>query len=324
MRRSTGIAAAVLAAAVLPAAVGAGTVGALAQGYPERVVEMVNPYPPGGATDIMGRALAESLSAPLGQRVIVLNKPGANGAIGTAAVARAAPDGYTLLFTAAVSMVVNPLTQTQAGYTLGSFDHICQAFKNEMVIVVHPESPLRSVADLIRVGKEKPGALNYAILGIGSIPHLVAVELSQVAGVTFNPIPFKGDADVMQQIHGRHVDFGVVVLASAANSGVRILGLFSKVRNPAIPEVATMREQGFDVAPASIGGLSAPAGLPPGVKRRLDEACRSAALSDGYAKALRNVFQPNDYYAGGEDYTKSLQQDLVDKRRLLTQLGMIK
>jgi tripartite-type tricarboxylate transporter receptor subunit TctC len=272
----------------------------------------------------MGRGLAESLSAQLGQRVVVLNKPGASGGIGTAAVARAAPDGYTLVFTAAVSMVVLPLTQAQAGYTVNSFDHICQTFKNEMVVVVHPDSPIRSVADLIKAGKDKPGMLNYAILGIGSIPHLVAIELSQVAGVTFNPIPFKGDSDVMQQVHGRHVDFAVVVLASAASSGVRMLGLFSKARNPAIPDVPTMREQGFDVAPASIGGLSAPAGLPADVKRKLDEACRRAALSEGYAKVARNVFQPNDYYAGSADYTTALHQDLIDKQRLLTQLGMIK
>jgi tripartite-type tricarboxylate transporter receptor subunit TctC len=310
--------------ALLAGALATGTNDVRAQGYPERVIEMINPYSPGGATDIMGRGLAESLSVQLGQRVIVLNKAGATGSIGTAAVARANPDGYTLLFTAAVSMVVNPLTQPQAGYTLNSFDHICQTFKNEMVIVVHPDSPFRSVAALVTAAKDKPGALNYAVLGIGSVPHLVAVEFSQAAGVTFYPIPFKGDSDVMQQVYGRHVDFAVVVLASAATSGMRMLGLFSKDRNPAIPDVPTMREQGFDVAPASIGGLSAPAGLPEDVKRKLDGACRSAALSEGFARVTRNVFQPNDYYAGSADYTKALDQDLIDKRRMLTQLGMIK
>jgi tripartite-type tricarboxylate transporter receptor subunit TctC len=295
-----------------------------AQNYPERVIEMVNPYSPGGATDILARGLAEGLSEQLGKRVIVVNKAGATGSIGTAAVARAAPDGYTLLFTAGVAMVVNPLTQPQAGFTLSSFDHICQTLKNEMVMIVPPDSPFRSVKDIIKAAKDRPGMLNYAVLGIGSVPHLAAVEFSQAAGVTFNPIPFKGDSDVMQQVHGRHVDFAVVVLASAAASGVRMLGLFSRERNPAIPDVPTMREQGFDVAPASIGGVSAPAGLPADVKARLDAACRGAAASASYAQVARNVFQPNDYYAGSADYAKALQQDLVDKRRLLTELGMIK
>ena len=161
-----------MVAALLAAALATGTSEVRAQSYPERVIEMINPYSPGGATDIMGRGLAESLSAQLGQRVIVLNKAGATGSIGTAAVARANPDGYTLLFTAAVSMVVNPLAQPQAGYTLNSFDHICQTFKNEMVIVVHPDSPFRSVADLVTAAKDKPGTLNYAVLGIGSVPTL--------------------------------------------------------------------------------------------------------------------------------------------------------
>src|SRR5262245_29631848 len=106
-----------------------------AQNYPNRVVEVILPYPPGPSVHTIGLALTEGLSAHLGQRFILVNRPGANGAIGTAAAARAAPDGHTLMFTAAVSMVVNPLIQAQTGYTLGSFEHICQTFKNEMVLV---------------------------------------------------------------------------------------------------------------------------------------------------------------------------------------------
>lgn len=311
-------------AAALGAALWIGSDPAVAQNYPERVVEMINPYPAGGATDTMGRALAEGMSVQLGQRVVFLNRPGANGAIGTAAAARAQPDGYTVLFTAAVSMVVNPLTQASPGYTLKSFDHICQTFKNEMVIVVHPDSPLKSVADLIKAGKERPGEVNYGILGIGSIPHLAMVELSQAAGVKFNAVPFKGDADVLQQIHGRHADFGAVVLASAATSGLRILGVFSQQRNPSLPDTPTLRELGYDVAPFSIGGLSAPAGLPTPVKLKLAQACKAAALSEGFAKLMKTVHQPTDYYTDGEAYTQALAQDLGDKRRLLGALGMIK
>src|SRR5215203_3908142 len=113
MRRASG-----LVIILLAGMFHAGQGEAIGQTYPERVIEMINPYPAGGATDTMGRALAEGMSAQLGQRVIFLNRPGANGAIGTVAAARAAPDGYTVLFTAAVSMVVNPLTQAQTGYTL--------------------------------------------------------------------------------------------------------------------------------------------------------------------------------------------------------------
>ena len=293
-----------------------GTMGALAAAVlcampagvaaQDRVTEIVNPYPPGGATDLMGRALMDGMATHLGQRFIFINRPGANGAIGTAAIARAAPDGHALLFTAAVSMVVNPLTQANPGYTLKSFDHLCQTFKNEMVIVAHPQSPFKSVADIVKAAKEKPGAVNYGILGIGSIPHLAMVELSQAAKVQFNAIPFKGDSDVLQQVHGGHVDFGAAVLASAARSGLTILGIFSQQRNPSIPDVPTVREAGYDVAPFSIGGLSAPAGLPAETRTKLEAACKAAASSENYVKVMKTIHQPADYYESGADYAKAL------------------
>jgi tripartite-type tricarboxylate transporter receptor subunit TctC len=318
MRRSRELVALLLAAGL------ASLQPAQAQVFPDRVIEMVNPYPPGGATDVMGRALMDAMAAQLNSRLIFLNRAGANGAIGTSAVARAAPDGHTLLFTAAVSMVVNPLTQAQAGYTLKSFDHLCQTFKNEMAIISRRDSPLRTAGDLVKAAREKPGALSYGILGIGSIPHLATVELAQAADVKFNAVPFKGDADVMQQVLGGHVDFGAVVLASAARAEVNILGIFSQQRNPSIPDVPTLREQGFDVAPFSIGGLSVPVGTPPDIRRKLEDACRAAAQSESYGKLMKSIHQPLDYYADGGHYTRALEQDLEDKRRLLGQLGMLK
>lgn len=312
--------ASVLAAMLLTAAS-----AAIAQTYPAKPPEIVNPYPPGGATDIMGRALMDGISKEIKHPFVFVNRPGANGAIGTNAVARAQPDGHTLLFTAAVSIVVNPLTQPQAApYTHSSFDHLCQTFKNEMVIVVHPDSSFRSVADIVKAGKEKPGAVNYGILGIGSIPHLSMVELSQAAGVAFNAIPFKGDADVLAQVMGQHVPFGAAVLASAVRSNVRIVGLFSKQRNPSIPDVPTVAEQGYAVAPASIGGLSAPAGLPTEVKARLEAACKAVAESEAYRKLMKSIHQPDDYYDSGSAYAKALADDSEVKGRLLGQLGMVK
>jgi tripartite-type tricarboxylate transporter receptor subunit TctC len=294
-----------------------------AQTYPDRTVEIINPYTPGGATDIMGRALMDGLASELKSRFVFSNRAGANGTIGTAAVARANPDGYTLLFTAAVSMVVNPMTQKDIGYSLNSFDHICQAISNEMVLTAHPDSPIKTVADLLAAAKAKPGGLNYAILGVGSIPHLAAIELEQAAGVKYNAVPFKGDSEVMQQVLGRHVDFGASTLSGAATSGLRLLGVFAKQRNPAIPDVPTFKELGYDVAPLSIGGLSAPKGLPADVKQKLEAACKTAAASERYLTVARTVFQPKEFYAGSAAYTTALEGDLVAKRKLLTQLGMV-
>jgi len=296
---------------------------ARAQNYPERPVEIVVAFSPGAVTDVLGRALAEGLSAQLGQRFIVVNKTGATGALGSAAVARAKPDGYSLLFAPAVSLIVVPLSNRQAGYDHRSFEPICQAFVNEMVVVVRPDSPFKSAGDLVAAAQARPGAVNYAHLGIGSIPHLAMVEFAQVAKVAFNAIPFKGDADVMQQVLGGQVDFGAVTLSSAAGGGLRILALFGNARNPSIPDVATMREQGFAVAPYSFGGLLAPMGLPAEVRRKLGEGCKAAALSDAYAKLAKSLFQPTGYYADDAAFAQALEKDLAEKTRLLKTLGSL-
>jgi tripartite-type tricarboxylate transporter receptor subunit TctC len=292
-----------------------------AQTYPTRPVEIVVPFSPGAVTDVLGRALADGLSNELGQRFIVVNKAGATGGIGTLAIARANPDGYSLLFTAAVSMTVLPLTNKDAAYDYKAFDPICQTFRNEMVIVVRPDSPFKTVGDLVAAAQAKPGGVSYGHLGFASIPHLAMVEFGQAAHVTFNAVPFKGDAEVVQQALGGQVDFGSITLSSAAGSGLRILGLFANARNPALPEVATVKEQGFDVVPSSFGGLSGPVGLPQEVKRKLANACKAAALGGDYSRLAKTVLQPDDYYADTETFAKHLEKDVVDKTRLINTLG---
>jgi tripartite-type tricarboxylate transporter receptor subunit TctC len=297
---------------------------ALAQNYPDRTVEIVVPFSPGAVTDVLGRALAEAMSQQLGQRFIVVNKPGATGAIGAQQVARANPDGYQLMFTAAVSLTVLPLNNKTVGYDHKSFDPLCQTFKNEMVIIAAPNSRFKTVADIVKAAKEKPGGINYGHLGVASIPHLVMTEFSQVAGLEFNAIPFKGDSDVMQQVMAGHVEFGTVVLSSAAGSGLKLLGLFGEARNPSVPDVPTMKEQGFAIAPSSFGGLLGPANLPADVKRKLNDACKTAAQGELYAKLAKSIGQPLDYYADGPTFGQRLDQDVKDKARLLELIGKVK
>ncbi len=297
---------------------------ALAQDYPTRPVEITVAFTPGAVTDIFARSLAEGFSRQLGQRFIVVNKAGATGAIGSAAVARAAPDGYSLLFTPAVSITVLPLQNSAVGYTHKSFDTICQTFKNEMVVVARPQSRFKTVADVIAAAKADPGGVNYGHLGVASIPHLAMTELSLYANVSFNAIPFKGDAEVMQNVLGGHTDFGSVVLSSAVGGGVNIIGLFGDQRNPSIPDVPTLKEQGFDVAPVSFGGIVAPGGTPTPIKAKLADACRAAALGESYSKLARGVGQPVDFYADGAAFAQRLDRDVVDKARLLKALGELK
>src|SRR5712671_2173872 len=277
MGRMTAAAAALIALSTALGAVSSVISSALAQSYPERTVEITVPSSPGATADMLGRVLADSFTQQLGQRFIVVNKAAASGVVGTAAVAHAKPDGYTLLHGAAFSLTVQPLTNTNVGYTHKSFEPICQTFKNDQVIVVRPDSPLKSVRDLIAAAKAKPGELNYGHPGIGTIPHLAMIELSRLAGVELNQVPFKGPAEAVQMTLAGQIDFAAVPLPTAAASGLRMPALFAPARNPAIPDVPTMKEEGFDVAPLSVGALVAPAGLPADIARKLGEACRVAA-----------------------------------------------
>jgi tripartite-type tricarboxylate transporter receptor subunit TctC len=244
--------------------------------------------------------------------------------IGTAAVAQAKPDGYTLLHGAAVSLTVLPLTDMQAGYTHKSFEPICQTFKNEQVIVGRPDSAFHSARDLIAAAKAKPGGLNYGHPGTATIPHLAMIEFARMANVEFNQVPFKGPAEAVQMTHAGQIDFAAVPLSTVATSGLRMPGLFAPARNPAIPAVPTMKEQGFDIAPLSFGALVGPAGLPAEVKGKLADGCRAAAHTDAYARVARSAFQPDDYYGDSATLARNLDQDVAEKRRLLAALGISK
>jgi tripartite-type tricarboxylate transporter receptor subunit TctC len=297
---------------------------ARAQGYPERTVEIVVPSTPGATADLLGRVLADGLTQALGQRFIVVNKAGASGVLGTAAVAQAKPDGYTLLHGAAFSLTVQPLLDPQARYDYKSFEPICQTFKNEQVIVAHPDGPFTSAQDLINAARAKPGALNYGHPGNATIPHLAMIEFARLAKVEFNQVPFKGPAEAIQMTHAGQLDFAAVPLSAAAASGLKMPALFAPARNPAIPDVPTMKEQGFDVAPLSFGAMVGPVGLPTDVKRKLGDACRAAAHADAYLRVTKNAFQPSDYYGDSATLASNLENDVAEKKRLLGMLGLLK
>ncbi len=297
--------------------------GAAAQSYPDHIIELVVPATPGSSADLLGRVLSDGMSAALGQRMIVLNKPGAGGMLGTASVAQAKPDGYTLLHTAVYALTVQPLTERQTGYTHKSFDPICQTFKNDQVIVARPNT-YKNVADLLAASKAKPGGLNYGTPGVGTIPHLSIAELSQITKVAFNQVPFRGPPESIQMTAAGQIDFAVAPLTAAASSNLAMPGLFAQKRNPSIPNVPTVKEQGYDVAPLSIGGLFAPAGLPAEVKKKLDDACKATMHTDAFARIAKNTFQPADFMADSAGFKANIEKDVEDKRKLLTALGMVK
>jgi tripartite-type tricarboxylate transporter receptor subunit TctC len=297
--------------------------GASAQGYPDHPIDLIVPSTPGSSADILGRVLTEAMAATLGQRFVIYNKPGAGGILGTAEAARAKPDGYTLMHGAAFSLTVQPLTERQAGYSPQSFEPICQTFKNDQVIVARPNT-YKTVAELIAASKAKPGGLNFGRPGLGTIPHLAMAEFSQITKVPFNHVPFKGPAESIQMTLGGQIDFAVAPLTAASGSGLAMPALFAEKRNSSIPDVPTVKEQGFDVSPLSIGGLFGPAGLPAEIKTKLDNACKTAVQSEPFQRIVKQTFQPADYFQDSAGFATNLAKDVEAKRRLLTSLGMVK
>lgn len=304
-------------------AIAAGTlampVAARAQeAFPARPVQVVIPYPPGNAIDLLVRALAAQMQPLLGQTVVVINRDGAAGAVGSASVARATPDGYTLLFVPALVASVLPVVQAQSGLQVNSFRPICQVFSNSMALVVRPDSPIRTLRDLQEAARARAGRMTYATLGVTSIPHLAMLQWLQAANVEIEHVPFRADAAVITEVLAGRIDVGSIVLGSAAGrNDVRVLAVFDAQRHPDFPAAATAIEQGFHVAPASFGGLFAPAGTPADRIARIEAACAAAAQTEAYRTAARSASQPTNFYLGSADFARRLQQDIEQKAVLL-------
>jgi tripartite-type tricarboxylate transporter receptor subunit TctC len=297
---------------------------ALAQpDFPTRAVEIVNPYQPGSTTDLLARALAVGLSRRLGHEFTVVNKPGAGGAVGAAEVAAAAGDGYRLLFAPALVVSVLPLARAEPGYAPHALAPVCQTFLNAMALVVRADSDFTSVADVVRQAREKPGAVRYGHPGPATIPHLAMEELLDVASVDITAVSFAGDPAVLDGLRTGQAEVAAVVLGSVASAAadVRVIGVFAEERQRGFAEVATLKEQGFEVSPTSFGGLMAPAATPPQVVSRLAGACEWAAREEPYVSVARRLSQPDSYYANVATFRHRLQRDIEVKRRLLAKLG---
>jgi len=283
----------------------------------DRPIQVINPYAPGSTTDLLARALAPGMQARLGQPVVVVNRDGAAGGIGTAAAARAPADGSVLLFAPSVVLSVLPRLRPDAGYGLESFTPVCQAFRNTMVIAVREDSAWRGLAGLVAAARAQPGALRYGHQGIASVPHLAAVALAAAGGFAWQDVPYRGEPAVVLDLVAGRVEVAALVAGSLAGQPLRALAVFAEQRHPLLPDAPTAREQGFDLAPGSPGGLLAPAGTPLAVVATLAAACAGAAADPIYREAARRAFQPADYAAGPEEFAAALGRDVAEKAAAL-------
>lgn len=266
--------------------------GALAQGtaYPSRPVTLVVPFPPGGGTDVGGRILAEQLGKRWGQTVIVENKGGAAGQIGADLVAKAKPDGYTLLLGNIGTQAINPSLYKKLPYDPDkAFTPIALITELPLAMMVHPGVPARTVAEFIALARSKPGKLSYASAGAGGAPHLAAEMFKLASGTFIVHVPYRGGGPAAQDLLAGHVDLLFTTVLEASGNikagKLRALAVTSDKRVPALADVPTLIEAGVPgFNSISWLGLLAPAGTPAEVVDKLAADVR-AILSDEAVKA---------------------------------------
>ena len=266
---------------------------ALAQDYPTKPIRIIVPFAPGGLADTSARAIAEKLGARLGQSVVVENRAGASGNIGTLAVAQAAPDGYTLLLGFDGTMVINPHIFSKLPFdVVNDFAPVTKLGDATLLLVAHSSVPAKDIRELIALAKAKPGTLSYGTSGTGGTPHLVGELLNQRMGIDLVHVPYKGGGQAMIDVVGGQIPLVFTAVASAqqhVKSGKVIgMGVTSARRSSSLPDVPTFAESGLsDFVVDSWVGILAPAKTPRPIidklHREIAEALRDPSLRDRYA-----------------------------------------
>ena len=262
-----------------------------AASYPSRVVTVVCPFPPGGTSDTMARLVAQELTTALGQQFIVENKPGANGNIGSAQVARAEADGYTLLLSGVGSNAINYTLYPKLGYDPKDLTHITLLATGPNVLVANPEFPAKTFKEFVELAKSKPNEFNYASSGNGSSGHLAMEMLKQQAGIELTHVPYKGGAPAMTDLMGGQVPVMFInqdaALPHVKAGKMRALAVASVERNPAYPDTPSIAESGYPgFSAVSWFGLSAPAKTPKAIIDKLHAATVKALQSPEFKERI--------------------------------------
>ena len=311
---------AALAAAVFGAA-------APAQQYPSRPIAMIVPFPPGGIADITGRPLAVAMAKTLGQTIVVENKSGAGGAVGHAYVAKAKADGYTIM-TALSSIVVIPEADKVNGrpstYQMSEFAPIALVSADPMLLLVPADAPWRTLKELVDDARSRPGKISYASSGVYGTAHTCFEMLAQAANVKLLHVPYKGGGPAMTALLAGETNLGAqspCVSNPHLKSGkVRVLGSWGASRTAALPDVPTMKEQGFDVEFYIWAGVFAPAGLPPDVAARLRASVRQAVQDPEFRNAMAGINTPINFLEGAE-FDRFLDTDTKRLAAVVQKMG---
>ncbi len=280
---------ALLAAAVLLAATAAS-----ADNYPSRPIRIIVPTPAGGPVDVMARLLANALPVQFGQNVVVENKPGAGNTIGSKLAASAGPDGYTLMVSAASGLIMSPMIIKNAGYDASSFAPVALIAETPQVLVINPQLPFKTMAELVAYAKANPGKLNYSTGGIGTLPHLNAELFKHESDANIVHVPYKVGGPSLTGVVAGEVQMTFDTLATSLQlikaGKLRALAIVGPKRAPELPGVPAMLEAGYPaVTSGAWTALHAPKGTPPAVIAKLNAAVNAALVSGAMRSALEKI-----------------------------------
>lgn len=296
-----------------------------AAAYPEQPINMIVAYAAGGSTDIIARAIAPYIEKYLGDgaKILVVNRTGAGGEIGFAALASAPPDGYTIGFINTPNLLTIPMERKTA-YTWLNFDLLGNVVDDPGNFSVHADSPFRNLADLAAYTRANPNVVTVGTTGVGSDDHLAMLQFQKIAGVKMNHIPFKGDADVRTALAGKQIMVGAMNVGGTlqfikGGTPLRNLGQMTLVRTAMAPDIPTFKEQGFDFVMASLRGLAAPKGLPAAIRERLVKAVERAADDPAFQAQAAKFYAPLRYLPPAK-YEAELREAETQFRQLWNEI----
>ena len=300
---------------------------AMAQGYPEKSITMIAPFPAGGSVDLIARAVAQQMGDIWGQPIIVVNRPGAGGNIGAETVARASPDGYTLLM-GTTALASSPALYSKLAYDLTrDLAPVSLVVTMTNVLIVHPSLPARSVQELLALAKARPGMLNSASAGVGSSNHLALVLFNMMTGANITHVPYKGAAPAVADVMGGHVTMTFVPIAAAVPpikaARVRALGVTGATRSAALPGVPTISEAGV----AGYEATSWNALLAPGsTAREVVLKIQSALAASLRAPRVKEILVSSGAEAVGsspDEFARFMREEMVKWAKVVKAAGIV-
>lgn len=299
---------------------------ALAQAYPSKPIRMIIPFTAGGFSDVVARIVGQKLSETLGQPVVIDNRPGASGIIGTEIVVKSQPDGYTLLLNS-FNHVVNPSLMSPPFDPIKDFAAVSLiADGPPLVMMVNSSTPARTIRELIALAKLRPGQLNYGSSGVGTSGHLVGELFKQATGINMVHVAYRGTPASMSAVAGGEVAmvsaYMPVALPQARSGKLRALAVTSARRSPALPDVPTMTESGVaGLVVSGFAGLLAPAGTPPGIVSRLHGEVVRMARDPDFVK--RNAaFDMNPVGSTPQAFVSYMQEEIGKWAKVIKNAGI--